>query len=120
MARLLCRQDVGETAVDQFIDGNGVDVAALIHHQTELRQVLGGVPEDLQAALLDIEAAVMPRAAQRLVGGAVIQREALVGTQRAERDDVAIRPRSALDAGCPASAARPDCPRLDRRCPAAR
>src|SRR5260370_42713012 len=62
-------QDIVEAAVNQFVDGHGVDVAALVDHELELREVLRGVPPYLQSALLDVEAAVVAGAVQRSVLG---------------------------------------------------
>src|SRR5208282_1765373 len=83
-------QDVAETAIDQFVDGNRMDVAIAVDLKLELREVLRGVTPDLLAALLTIEARIVPRAVERLVGGDIIEWEPLVWAERREGDDVPI------------------------------
>ena len=66
--------------------------------QFELRQVLRGMAADLQAALFAVKPRVVARAVQRLISRDIAEREALVRAEGRKRDDIAIRPDTALDA----------------------
>src|SRR5581483_1242362 len=91
-------EHVRQTAVDQLVHAFGEDVTVGGNPQCELRQVLRGLPHDLQPALLTVEARVVPRTVQSLVRGLVVEREALVRAERRERDDIAVRPGAAWHA----------------------
>jgi hypothetical protein len=67
MADSSCRQDVAKAAVDELIYGYGLDIAGGINAQSELRQVLRRMAEDLLTALFTIEAGIVARAVEGLV-----------------------------------------------------
>src|SRR5262245_54601693 len=73
-------EHVRQAAVDQLIHAFGEDVAVRSHAQRELREILGGLPDDLQPAPLAVEAGVVTRAVQGLVGRGIEERKAFVRT----------------------------------------
>src|SRR5689334_12800515 len=108
-------EHVGKAAVEQFVYTFGVDVALIVDAKHVLRKVLRCLAPDLLATRFAVEPRIMARTVHRSVTRAVMEREALVRTDRREADDITFGSYPPLALACRASRAHQERLRRDRR-----